>query len=647
MMRTQHILASVALAAAMSLLACKTGRADKPSAARPSNRLGPVFSGKELAFWRVRSQDKPHQWSAQQGVLVSAGPGPDLLSETVFRDFALHLEYKVSPRGRGGVFLRGRHEVRIADDAGAAPGFLSSGAIANLICPSLNAALKAGQWQTMDVTVVATTVTVILNGKKVIPEILMLTPTAGALDQDVRRPGPIMLRGGAGSVSFRNLRIKSLPPATAAVPKPVTYGATTPPPAALNLDVATRDQFDKAHPGVLPEMPVRTRLPFPSAPTFTWTSLNQDFFVHDQGPSSSCWANTAIEALECNWLIRNGTRHPFSPQPILDHTQRPNGGNAAIAFDVLLKRGTARLFEYTFAGPPGKFRPNIETKFRAAAWGVVGDGRTPPTVKQVKAALLEHGPLAINLFSTPTFVKYTKGVFAEHYQPRKNEQAANHEVLLLGWDDKRGKGAWYIKNSWGEKWGDRGYGWIEYGSNNVCHSVWWVRAQSTYYALPKDRFRQLVPDAAPPTVWTSPIAPIAEVASVRMEHNVVQGNQKGMIFHIKAQFRRAMGKKTLVSVYLLNEASKFLPIRTADRAYAGNQGHLRISKQVVPGFLDTTYQDIALFLPYSQLPLRSGKNLFRFQVYAAADGQWLAMNYVFKGEFFVTHQPPRATTPPR
>jgi hypothetical protein len=640
MSASRSFLASLAAATALGLLASKPSLPEEGGVSLPDGGLKVLFNGEDLAGWRARSQEKPNRWIAQDGALVSAGPGTDLLTEETFGNFEFHCEYKIPARGRGGVYLRGRYEIRIADEPGGAPGFQSNGAVVNLICPSQNAGLKADQWQTMDVTLSGKTVTLILNGKKVIPEILMPHPTWGALNANEDQPGPIMLRGNLGRLSFRDLRIKPLPSAAATVQPTAAYGVRSPPITLLKLDDGARDLFEKSHPGLLPEVPIRARLPFPSQKAFNWCGLNQDFYLHNQGASGTCWANTAVEALECNWLIRNGIRHRFSPQPILDYTQRPNGANSGIAFDVLLKHGTALLSEYSFAGQPGKLRTNIHTRFRAVAWGRVGEKRTPPTTEEVKAALLEHGPLAVDLFATPALKKYTTGVFAEHYLPGKNEPRSNHEVLLLGWDDRRGKGAWYIKNSWGEKWGERGYCWIEYGCNNICHDVWWVKAQSTYYVLSKQAFLKLLPDADSPMVWNSPIAPQAEVKAVRMEHNVRRDDDKGMLFHVKAHLGRAKDRKALVAVYCLDDDAKFLSPKISHSAYAGHGGHLRVITHIVPPTDDSAFDDIPLFLPYSQIPLHEGRNRFRFQVYISCDGKELPLNHLFQGRFDVVHREP-------
>lgn len=57
------------------------------------------------------------------------------------------------------------------------------------------------------------------------------------------------------------------------------------PPAGklLKLDDAERWKFEIAHPGALPERPLLSRLPLPSAAQFNWCDLNQDFHIHSRG----------------------------------------------------------------------------------------------------------------------------------------------------------------------------------------------------------------------------------------------------------------------------------------------------------------------------------------------------------------------------
>jgi hypothetical protein len=117
-----------------------------------------------------------------------------------------------------------------------------------------------------------------------------------------------------------------------------------------------------------------------------------------------------------------------------------------------------------------------------------------PEPAQLKAALLAHGPMAVAVIATPKFDDYKGGVFVEPNPENPKNVKHNHEVLLVGWDDTRGAhGAWKIKNTWGSKWGEQGFMWIEYGSNNIGINAVWVQAVSMYYSIDQDKFATMVP----------------------------------------------------------------------------------------------------------------------------------------------------------
>ncbi len=52
------------------------------------------------------------------------------------------------------------------------------------------------------------------------------------------------------------------------------------------------------------------------------------------------------------------------------------------------------------------------------------------------------------------------------YPARGDAQLGGHAVLCVGYDDEmtigKSKGAFLIRNSWGETWGEKGYGWLPY-----------------------------------------------------------------------------------------------------------------------------------------------------------------------------------------
>ncbi|HEY0460663.1 MAG TPA: C1 family peptidase [Pyrinomonadaceae bacterium] len=109
---------------------------------------------------------------------------------------------------------------------------------------------------------------------------------------------------------------------------------------------------------------------------------------------------------------------------------------------------------------------------KAASWDYVNSPPDKlPTVEQLKTALIEHGPLVAPIVYDECLANYKSGVF--------NEQdliKINHAVLLVGWDDA--KQAWLVKNSWGEDWGEKGFAWIKYGSNNIGVFAAWIDARN-------------------------------------------------------------------------------------------------------------------------------------------------------------------------
>jgi hypothetical protein len=167
----------------------------------------PVGNGRDLTGWTPRSAEHAGCWSVQSGVLAATPPCVDLVSDATFRDFRLHAEIRFPPGSNSGIYLRGRYEVQIQDDAGKALDPLRMGGVYGFIVPSVDAARAAGEWQTLDVELVGRHVTVVLNGATIVDDQEIPGITGGALDSEEGAPGPIMLQGDHGAIEFRNLTI--------------------------------------------------------------------------------------------------------------------------------------------------------------------------------------------------------------------------------------------------------------------------------------------------------------------------------------------------------------------------------------------------------------------------------------------------------
>jgi hypothetical protein len=171
----------------------------------------PLFSGKDLSGWRLRHEGGRNGWSVQDGMLVNTPPSTDIVSEQKFRDFELQYEYMIPAGSNSGVYLRGRYEIQIDDAYGKDPGSHQNGAIYGVVTPRSNASKPAGEWQKVEAKIVGDRATVVLNGTKII-ENAPIRVTGGALDDKVDEPGPIMVQGDHGKVTFRSIRIRPIKP---------------------------------------------------------------------------------------------------------------------------------------------------------------------------------------------------------------------------------------------------------------------------------------------------------------------------------------------------------------------------------------------------------------------------------------------------
>jgi hypothetical protein len=165
-----------------------------------------LFNGTSLDGWQPIGR-RESQWSAVGGILKNAESGANLVTSQTFDDFKLHLEFRVPEGANSGVYLRGRYELQIDDAAGREPSSHHLGGLYGFIAPSENVARAAGEWQSMDVTLVGRMLTYVLNGTTVICNQEIPGITGGALDNAEAEPGPLLLQGDHGPVEYRNIVI--------------------------------------------------------------------------------------------------------------------------------------------------------------------------------------------------------------------------------------------------------------------------------------------------------------------------------------------------------------------------------------------------------------------------------------------------------
>ncbi len=225
---------------------------------------------------------------------------------------------------------------------------------------------------------------------------------------------------------------------------------------------------------LIPETPTReedqTEQGLPNA--FNWCDLGGCTPVRDQGSCGSCWAFATVGPLEQNIMIREGLVQDLSEQYLVScnlehwgcgggwwahdyhHFKVPPGEDGA---------GAVIEVAYPYVARDDPCDPPHPHLYQVESWHFVGDEWGVAPVVDVKRAIYEHGPVASAVCVNSAFQSYSGGVFDE-----PGCTVVNHAVVLVGWDDDQGEdGVWFLRNSWGQGWGEGGHMRIGYGVSNV------------------------------------------------------------------------------------------------------------------------------------------------------------------------------------
>jgi len=167
----------------------------------------PLFNGKDLSGWKMEGPGTT-VWKVENGDLVSPGNGPELINDSKFTDFKLHVEFNCAATSNSGVYLRGRYEVQIETDSIEEPPSHHMGGVYGFLAASPELPRKPGEWQNFDITLVGRWITVVQNGQTIIDNREIPGITGGALDSHEELPGPIYLQGSEkGHVAYRSIVI--------------------------------------------------------------------------------------------------------------------------------------------------------------------------------------------------------------------------------------------------------------------------------------------------------------------------------------------------------------------------------------------------------------------------------------------------------
>lgn len=259
-----------------------------------------------------------------------------------------------------------------------------------------------------------------------------------------------------------------------------------------------------------------------SLKTWDWRKQGKIPAIRQQ-QCGNCWAYASMAAYESNYLIKNNKTVDVSEQYVVSNNDNgagvcePAGGRSDLASEFLVTNGTTSEAIMPDIGITGSPDPSIASPYDAIVWGWANYGNANNSKnEEIKQAVCEHGAVASWVDAGGTFGAYIGGSNASNdvYNDDDDKEAgfatAGHYVAIIGWDENRG--AWLIRNSWGQNWGfeagfgtERGYGWLKYGTHNIGSWVSWVEAESTAYKLPPKYYEMIPKKKLPIPIIKQPI----------------------------------------------------------------------------------------------------------------------------------------------
>jgi len=175
--------------------------------------------------------------------------------------------------------------------------------------------------------------------------------------------------------------------------------------------------------------------------------------VKNQGVCGSCWAFSAVGALEGLYFINNTQLISFSEQNLVNCVKGDHGCLGGWPIDALsysAQKGIESEEDYPYKG-----WLQLICTFDASKAYTVNSGYynvTPSDKDQLKAAVAGQ-PVSVAIQANQrVFQLYKSGVIQKDCGAK-----LDHGVLAVGYDTYNGVEAYIIKNSWGAKWGDNGY----------------------------------------------------------------------------------------------------------------------------------------------------------------------------------------------
>lgn len=189
-------------------------------------------------------------------------------------------------------------------------------------------------------------------------------------------------------------------------------------------------------------------------------------------------------ALEGQYYKKTGKSVSFSTQNLVDCDKRCDGcsgGEMEDAYQYIKEEGIYLEEDYPYQGKNKPCVANQSSPFlKISSYVHV----LKNDENYLQKAVATVGPISVGIDATDEFQFYESGnsfpyiwqflhfiVVTGIYRDQtcqNDEDSLNHAVLVVGYGTEKGEDYWIIKNSWGNDWGENGFGRMSRNYNNLC-----------------------------------------------------------------------------------------------------------------------------------------------------------------------------------
>ncbi|CAN5209981.1 hypothetical protein BH10ACI1_BH10ACI1_14200 [soil metagenome] len=108
--------------------------------------------------------------------------------------------------------------------------------------------------------------------------------------------------------------------------------------------------------------------------------------------------------------------------------------------------------------------------------------------------------------------------------------------------------------------------------------------------------------------------PTATFGKIWADYNVTEGGRRGMRIHLKCNVFDMVGEDGYFAFYF--QYKDGTQLKTSNRAYRSNErpGNLALYFDIKPGYQNTVYEDVQVFMPYEEFSVGRGNNDLQIDV---------------------------------